>query len=109
MNIIDKAKTMIGLKNSLIEALRADLERAVRIIQARDRQIQELELQVYGLQKEAWLQQDMDRKWIDEQLARMESDEHSNGYSVPVYVDIDREQAIKDVMEMDDIPFEVKP
>lgn len=92
MNIIDKAKTMIGLKNSLIEALRADLERAVRIIQARERQIQELELQVYGLQKEAWIQQDMDRKWIDEQLARMESEEHSNGYSVPVNIEFGKEE-----------------
>lgn len=60
----------LAMANDLVEALRADLAHAVRLIQAKDEEIQSLCEEIHQLKMTEWAQIDADENWLAEYLAR---------------------------------------
>lgn len=67
----------LQLAKDLIEALRADLAHAVRLIQAKDKEIQSLCEEIHKLRMAEWAQIDSDEDWLFNYLAQQENE---NGY-----------------------------
>ena len=78
-----KTTLLTALQNDLdharftVEALRGDLEHAVNLIKARDREIMLLKYELATANEPWWLQQDKDEEWLHEYLATESTYERS--------------------------------
>lgn len=90
-DLMTKLKLLLNMKSALVEALRQDLERAVRIIQLRDEEIRRLCSEVTELQQRWWQEQDSNNAWVEDQLKRIEEEER---HAMEIDVILDNRESV---------------
>ena len=77
-HLLDQATKDKEFAETLVQALRGDLEHAVNLILRKDEQIQILQDANYKLMARGWEQQDKDEAWLADYLAQEDELEHQD-------------------------------